>query len=127
MRKETIYIADDGAKFNTEYECDVYEFKKRLNDKKDTFMLFDSKFNETNNIGIAYYIYVKNEDGIKILEELFDNEGYFTPWLRNNELRHLGVFYFDDNTQEWLDLDKELNTLLGARNKISEMIAKKRG
>lgn len=77
MRKETIYIADDGAKFNTEYECNVYEFKKRLNDKKDTFMLFDSKFDETNNIGIAYYIYVKNEDGIKILEELFDNEGYF--------------------------------------------------
>lgn len=59
MRKETIYIADDGTKFDTEDECEVYEFKKRLNDKKDTFMLFDSKFDETNNIGIAYYIYVK--------------------------------------------------------------------
>ena len=42
MKEIRYWVADDGTKFEYEYDCIQYERKKKIEEFKDDFILYDS-------------------------------------------------------------------------------------
>lgn len=122
MKEIVRYEANDGTEFDSKDECELYEFQQKIDKNKDSFMLFDSTYKDTLDLDYVMYMYVKDEDGIRIVEEIYDNFGYRTPWDCNPDFRRAGIFYYDERFDVWLDLAEEQNNLTKALTAVSDAI-----
>lgn len=82
MTIETTYIADDGTRFDNEWDCERHEAKKRAEEFKDTAFLFDhdGKILSLDGDGFEEACYLKaiTDDAARYMAEIF--AGWCTPW-----------------------------------------------
>lgn len=120
MKVETIYVAEDGRKFNDEYDCILYERELKVKTLEETIFLFDQdghKLPLTNDsVGEAYCIVSKSKEASLLASELFDE--YQNPF-------HLGEagtwYYFEDD--RWISAD-EIITVANMIKTIEEELGK---
>ena len=108
MTVETIYIADDGTKFDDENSCLQYERKTALDKIKNSIFLFDDNGNELplddKGFEQCYFVVSKSDKASRIAWELLQDE-YGAPF---NECR-AGIWYYDYD--EWHSVDGEFLSL----------------
>lgn len=123
----TVYIADDGTKFDNELDCENYEYE--LNVKNNTIIMFDEEgevLDSSNymNIENCYYIKIKTNNDLEILQKIYEYTGFIVP----NEI---GEFYYDDSDRFdnlWHSIGdriEELNKLKNIKEKMNEYSNKK--
>ena len=59
-----IYIANDGTKFDDEWECENYEQKQRMS----SLIILDDGLEKTNNLDRAFFLKVKDSKAIEALD-----------------------------------------------------------
>lgn len=114
MRKVEYWEADNGKEFETEEEC--YEYEHRFDVIKERAIIYtvDGKPFDFNRYSVDYCVcecggmYVPDVETAQALKDVFDEEGYSSPWDNWDEEFSTGFFYFDD---EWVNLDTEINRL----------------
>lgn len=127
ITERKIYIATDGKKFdeadystpeeakaNAEHYEAEYQHKRSLIGKDLIFQ--DTKFHSCR-YGSATFVAVLTDEAIDVLQELCDDEGYYTPWDDCNDIfeAKTGFFMYDDNNEYWVDMDMEIEKILAAK------------
>ena len=119
----TVYIADDGKKFDDEYDCKMHDYELKI--KNNTIIMLNEegyKLDSSNdeNIEYCYYIKVQTDKDLEILQKIYEYTGFTVP-------NKLGEFYFDDSDTWYLiddrikELKNELNKLKNIKEKMNEI------
>ena len=120
MREVTLtyYIANDGKKFEHEYECEHYEnqqeYTKLIENKElilvcenGTIHLKDEDYEEATNDFAA--IYAKSDRAMEFLDKLA-----FPEFEKNRR------YFWNSDAGVWSDLDDYLETLLYYRHLLGD-------
>ena len=112
MRKEVIYIAEDGKRFDSKEECEKYEAYIILSEdfiKKNNILFFDKHFEEVSIKDYDFledffnrvdYIYIEKEELIDTLNEKFIP--YSFPPIENKKGK--GWYAYNYDTDTWINL-----------------------
>lgn len=117
-----VYIADDGTEFNNKIECESYEYESNI--KNNTIIMLNEegdKLDSSNDMNIedCYYIKVKTNKDLEILQEIYEYTGFTVPY-------EIGEFYYGKNDSWYLidnrikELKDELNKLKNIKEKMNE-------
>lgn len=119
MKTIITYIAEDGTPFENERECYEYEQKIKFDKIQTMFTWLDSNFKplaKNGNVGDAFnYIIVNDERAFEALNDWFMDNGFY-----NFEITETGIYYWDNDIEQFLHLDTEIEKL----NKLKESILK---
>lgn len=127
MKKVIYWQADDGTKFNDEYECIRYERKKKLEELKDEFIFYDEQKNiifpeeaDVEQIGI---IVIKTPAAAEYIGEWFENDGYFSPFCGCEFGHEIGTWVYGELVEmgdEWVKLEAEIERLKTLLNEVNQ-------
>ena len=125
MKELTIYVAEDGTKFNTEEECITYERRlisvnaKFFNSKKEQISI------TTSSVLLADYIILNDVASLEIIDNLLDEEsepcissGNF-DWDKlaySLEFSPQLIYWGDSGWCWWNDQMAELEDIAGGLN-----------
>ena len=96
------YETSDGREFDREE--DARDWEQALEDIKSTAML-DYRFKPTDRTDEAYYVHIKTHAQLKAFEAMQAYEGLA------GHITDLGYWYFDECSDEFIDIKKEINRL----------------
>lgn len=116
MREETIYVAEDGSRFDSEEDCYDYEYSKILEDLKGKIITLDSEGNPTKDVDEVYYMYVADgESLIKYITLCEDRLGYLSHPASP------GFWSFDNIGDCYYNLDNDIKSLSTKLDKLTKM------
>ena len=104
-----IYETPDGREFDDVQEAQ--DWMQTLEDIKGITML-DSKFMPTTDITEVFYAHIKNHAQLRAFEAMSDYEGLYA------RIADLGCWYYDENTDAFVNLETEINRLKDIQYKI---------
>ena len=110
--------ADDGTKFDDEYDCIRYERKKKLEKCKDEFVFYDERkniiFPEEANVEQICIIVIKTPAAAEYIGEWFESDGYFSPFCGCEFGHEVGTWVYGELVElgdEWVKLEAEIERL----------------
>lgn len=125
MKEVIYYEANDGKRFDNEWECAQYEFDKDFAKIADMLVMWDGngekmKITHRTNLDRAYAIYCSSITAAIFLKEWGEREGVATPYsdidIEGHSEVPLGEFvYFNE---EW----NEINEVIALFEKASRQI-----
>lgn len=85
MKEVIYYEANDGTRFDNEWDCAEYEFSKGFEPIAEMLMLWDGdgdkmEITHRTNLGRAYAIYCSSITAAKFLKEWGERDGIITPY-----------------------------------------------
>ena len=104
------YVCDIcGQVFDNEDECENHELLEKIGKYSNDIVFFRENkkvisFDDVISSPYEVYgIYVKNENAIPIIDEIFDLYGVISPWDRNggNNRKTTGLYLYDENNDRW--------------------------
>ena len=104
------YVCDIcGQVFDNEDECENHELLEKIGKYSNDIVFFKENkkvisFDDVISSPYEVYgIYVKNENAIPIIDEIFDLYGVISPWDRNggNNRKTTGLYLYDENNDRW--------------------------
>lgn len=110
--------ADDGTKFDDEYDCIQYERKKKLEDYKKDFIFYD--YNkclippEEANAERICIIVVKTPAAAEYIGEWFESDGCCSPFDGCEFGHEVGTWVYGELLEmgdEWVKLEAEIERL----------------
>ena len=130
MKEIRYWVAEDGTKFDDEYECETYEKTQNLQGHKKEFVFLDDKKNPikidmNTRVSNIEYIIIKSDEGAKAVGEWLDYEGYLNPFDGVYE-DCVGTWVYGSTpcmTDDWMKLElviEQLQTLIKELNKGAE-------
>ena len=118
------YIADDGKEFETEAECEEYEYCLKMKDAFPTTRFFvtpegkAAPFNATAEFcDSLWFIEVNDLDEAEKLHRWFIDCGFDSPWGRGYRScdKSCGRFFWDSNRDEWHNIEELYTVYANAR------------
>ena len=110
MREVIYYEANDGKRFEEEWECVQYEFNKGFEPITEMLMMWDGdgdkmKITHRTDLDRAYAIYCSSITAAIFLKEWGERDGIITPYsyidIEGRDEVPLGEFiYFNDEWNE---------------------------
>ena len=115
---ETIitYKTNDGTIFDNERECYDYEQQLKYNSIKDKVKFLDSNFKpitDINDLDSIYYFIIYDSTVFDFLEEWLSDNGFYNPIINS-----IGIWYWEDNIERFINLDDQIKELKDLREKI---------
>lgn len=104
------YVCDIcGQVFDNEDECENHELLEKIGKYSNDIVFFreNKKVISFDDVISSPYevcgIYVKNENAIPIIDEIFNLYGVISPWDRNggNNRKTTGLYLYDENNDRW--------------------------
>lgn len=121
------WVADDGTKFDDEYDCIQYERKKKLEEYKDDFVLYDEQINiifpEEANTKQVCIIVVKTHAAAECISEWFNDEGYCNPFCDCELGQEIGTWVYGDmidEGDEWIKLEDKIEKLQNLIDRVNK-------
>lgn len=126
MKEIHYYLANDGKKFDEEWDCIEYETQKALETHKDEFQFFNY-CKEPIPIEKAIpdevvYIIVKSDSGAEAIGNWFDHQGLLNPF-DCVYCECVGTWVYGDiidRGHKWLKLELEIQRLQNIVNEINK-------
>lgn len=119
MTVETIYIADDGTRFDDENECSIYERSLRLKQVSNDVVVLDNKGQQIELDRLpdeGEYLFCKTQEAA---DTIFNEMCYdmTLPWDEYSQVCP-GAWYWSCHTDRWYDV----GDLLGQIKNIYKLI-----
>jgi hypothetical protein len=112
------WVAEDGTRFDDEYDCIQYERKKKLEEYKDDFVFYDEQLNiifpEEANTEQVCIIVVKTHSVSEYIGEWFEYDGCENPFCGCEFGRQVGTWVYGDiinEGNEWIKLEDKIEKL----------------
>lgn len=125
MQEVRYWLANDGTKFDDEYDCIRYERKKKLENYKDDFIFYDEQkniiFPEEANADQIFIVVIKTPDVAKYVGEWFEDDGCYSPFDGCEIGHEVGTWVYGDLLEmggEWVKLEAEIERLQNFLNEI---------
>lgn len=120
METITIYVAEDGTKFDDERECMDYEDKILIQKLYDLGMKFyDCEFKQIEKENIVKskdiaYIYIPSEEAYDSFDSAVDKYLFDINIIYTNN----GYYYYNPTTEDYESLEGKLKHLLYVKNSL---------
>lgn len=139
MEYKTVYIAEDGKRFDNSKECSEYEAE--LKNGKYAFEMYkvyeknlgSKRYNcckmhkNLENIRECDAIKICTDEAAYIIDNYCKEHSIISPF-DNNEKLHPGTFYYEIKDGKWVDLNKKVEEIASQFDKLlSIKIAEKQG
>ena len=125
MQEVRYWLANDGTKFDDEYDCIRYERQKKLENYKNDFIFYDEQkniiFPEEANADQISIIVIKTPDAAKCVGEWFEDDGCCNPFDGCEFGHEVGTWVWGDlleMSDEWVKLEAEIERLQNFLNEI---------
>ena len=125
MQEVRYWLANDGTKFDDEYDCIRYERQKKLEKYKDDFIFYDEQkniiFPEEANADQIFIVVIKTPDAAKYVGEWFEDDGCYSPFDGCEFGHEVGTWVWGDLLEmgdEWIKLEAEIERLQNFLNEI---------
>lgn len=125
MKEIRYWLANDGTKFDDEYDCIRYERQKKLENCKDDFIFYDEQkniiFPEEANADQIFIVVIKTPDAAKCVGEWFEDDGCYSPFDGCEIGHEVGTWVYGDLLEmggEWVKLEAEIERLQNFLNEI---------
>lgn len=97
----TVYIADDGTKFDNKYECETYEFNLTISDHNLKFYdaggaLLDYPITDSRIYNLSDRVIVPDKQSLDVLREVSDYNG----WCEFDDIDSIGIWMYQNVTPE---------------------------
>lgn len=110
--------ADDGTKFDEEYDCIQYERKKKLEECKDDFVFYNEQLNiifpEEADTEQVCIIVVKTPAAAEYIGEWFEYDGCENPFYGCKFGHEVGTWVYGELVKmgdEWVKLEDKIEKL----------------
>lgn len=124
MKEVKYYVAEDGTRFEYEWDCVAYERKTMLENYKEHFKFFDYHkcpiFIEDATTENVCYIVIKTEKGAEIVGEWFEQDGCDDPF-DGHYCSVVGTWYYGENEDRddgWYQIENDIARL---QNLLAEL------
>lgn len=113
MKEIIYYEANDGKRFEDEWECLEYEFNEGFKPITEMLMMWDGygakkKITHRTNLNDAYAIYCSSITAAIFLKEWGEREGVQTPYdkidIKGGDEVPLGTFIWFNNNWQTIDV-----------------------
>lgn len=111
-----VYFADDGTQFDTEEECEQYEYVNSMKDKFPTTRFFNRIGKEVPFLATTefceniFYLDVRDLDEATLLHQWFQDCGFDSPWKpahwRDGATITIGYFFYDTDEDKWRNIEE---------------------
>lgn len=126
MQEICYYLADDGTRFDTHWECSEYERQKVLEAHKDEFQFFDYRkepipIEEARAESICYII-IRSDACVEMLGKWFRASACFDPF-EGVYCECVGTWVYGeiiDRGDEWFKLELEVEKLQTLINEVNK-------
>lgn len=126
MQEVRYWLANDGTKFDDEYDCIRYERKKKLENYKNDFIFYDEQkniiFPEEANADQISIIVIKTPDAAKNVGEWFEDDGCLDPF-DGMYGECVGTWVYGDIIDKgdgWFKLESEIEKLQTLINELNK-------
>jgi hypothetical protein len=116
MIMRVVYFADDGTQFDTEEECEQYEYVNSMKDKFPTTRFFNRIGKEVPFLATTefceniFYLDVRDLDEATLLHQWFQDCGFDSPWKperwRDGATITIGYFFYDTDEDKWRNIEE---------------------
>jgi dsDNA-binding SOS-regulon protein len=103
------YETTDGRSFDNKPEAEAWQ---NALDNADTIVMLDSRFNLTTEVEMAYHVFVKDQEQVDAFNVKQEDLGIASI------IPEPGYYYYDEVLDEYISVDKEIERLLGIKNKL---------
>ena len=110
--------ADDGTKYDDEYDCIRYERRKKLEECKDDFVFYDEQkniiFPEEAKTETVCIIVIKTPAAADYVGEWFESDGCCSPFDGCEFGHEVGTWVYGELIEmgdEWVKLEAEIERL----------------
>ena len=126
MKEVIYYVADDGKRFENEWDCAEYEFSKGFEPIAEMLMMWDGdgdkiEITHRTNLDRAYAIYCSSITAAIFLKKWGERDGVATPYtdidIEGRGEVPLGEFVFFND--EW----NEVNEVVALFEKMSRQMS----
>lgn len=119
MIEKTIFVVQDGTRFDSEEECLNYELSEDAKGMKGQIFFYDSNFSELPLTAIkeVVYAHILTETAGQWFEDKNKFLGYHSPWDYNKNLPLTGIFW-KAYSNIWFELETTYEILKSQIEKI---------
>jgi dsDNA-binding SOS-regulon protein len=103
------YETSDGRTFENKREAEVWQ--KALDNTANIVML-DSKFNLTDEVEMAYFLFVSDQEQVDAFNTKQEDIGIASV------VPEPGYYYYDEVPDEYINVDKEIERLMNIKYKL---------
>lgn len=117
MTEKILYVADDGAEFESEEECLTYERTLGFDFIKDDITFWDEHFKKLNIdeedlADKVFYVKIDSENAYGWFNNLLWEEGFSTlEKCVSNRSKVTGLYFYDSYRDVWKQLEGEMDDL----------------
>ena len=118
MTEIRYWVADDGTKFDEEWDCIQYERKQKIEEYKEDIKLYHYDLEpipiEQARPDMISIIKVNSIMAADFMHEWFEEEGYESPFYGHNLENAVGTWVYGDLTgegDEWIKLEDKIASL----------------
>ena len=125
MTEIRYWIADDGTKFDDEFDCGQYEKMQKLREYREDIAFYNYRLEpiplESAEPQLINIIRVKSIMAADCIYEWFELEGYNSPFESFNLETSVGTWVYGeliDEGDEWIKLEDKIASLQNLLEKI---------
>ena len=107
------YETSDGRSFDNKHEAETWQ--KAL-DNADKIAMLDSKFNLTDEVEMAYFLFVSDQEQVDAFNTKQEDLGIASV------VPEPGYYYYDEVPDEYINVDKEIERLMNIKYKLDSFV-----
>ena len=106
------YETSDGRVFDSEPEAKAWQ---HAIDTAERIVMLDSKMNATAEVDMAYFVYIRDQEQLEAFNAKQEEQGI------ESIIRDPGYYYYDERFDKYVNIDNELERLLGIKQKLKSI------
>lgn len=109
----TVYVACDGKEFANEDDCLNYERQTHGKEVEGQIFFYDSNFSKLPLTALeeVVYAHILTEKAGLWFKNQNESLGYENPWEQKEDFPLTGIFFWEQDSWEWRELESEYEKL----------------
>ena len=116
----TVYVASDGREFAVEDDCLNYERQNYGKEVEGQIFFYDGNFSKLPLTALeeVVYAHILTEEAGLWFKNQNESLEYENPWEQKEDFPLTGIFFWEQDSWEWRELESEYKELKNALEKI---------
>lgn len=107
------YETTDGREFDSKQKAEAWQ---KAIDNAERIVMLDSKFRATDEIEMAYFVFIKDQEQLEAFNTRQADGGF------ESNIKEPGYYYYDEVPDDYISVDTEIKRLLDIKAKLGNIM-----